>query len=403
MYYNHGSKRATFKSSDFRYTDSNVDKDGKKAKEVYPSNESLCHVWASEQVLRGRTGNMFFEKGVIYSYGYHYKAAFIHSNKDKKLVLINYKTYSNSTTAQLYEIKKAIKHLEYLSVPDVAPESDHDDNLEYLNEQIATHLENIFKRRGYSGEESLVEAIKAFNQYCSFFKLKQSIELDDDTLALVQACIKEREEKCGIRDANRKLIEANRINKLKLEHRDAIAQLEGEFPSYLDAWESDKISDYDLRRKTYYQVRVKGPFGHTKRIDLPINLEQYRERIESKLEIKYLNQLTDFRDFKINHIDSYFKIGDIELDNRSDYSLLRVKNNIVQTSNGADVPLDHALRLLKMILKGNAKNGERVGLYTLGSVDDDLKGDKTIQIGCHKILLSEAVKVLRPYMLELLK
>lgn len=44
------------------------------------------------------------------------------------------------------------------------------------------------------------------------------------------------------------------------------------------------------------------------------------------------------------------------------------------------------------------KKGERVGLFALEEIKDDPKGDKTVVIGCHKILLSEAVNVLKPYM-----
>lgn len=69
--------------------------------------------------------------------------------------------------------------------------------------------------------------------------------------------------------------------------------------------------------------------------------------------------------------------------------ILRVKDNEVQTSGGASVPLDHALRLLKRIESGSAKQGTQVGHFKLDSVSGD-----NVKIGCHTISLLEAKTVL---------
>lgn len=63
--------------------------------------------------------------------------------------------------------------------------------------------------------------------------------------------------------------------------------------------------------------------------------------------------------------------------------------DIVETSGGAEVPLDDALKLLRRIVAGIAKRGDVVGSFKL----DRIKGER-ITIGCHEIELSEARAVL---------
>ena len=73
---------------------------------------------------------------------------------------------------------------------------------------------------------------------------------------------------------------------------------------------------------------------------------------------------------------------------------LRIKGDEVETTKGANVPLSHAVRLLKMIVAREAKAGERVGLFNLETIKQNEQGDTIIKIGCHEIALSEAMRVL---------
>jgi hypothetical protein len=77
---------------------------------------------------------------------------------------------------------------------------------------------------------------------------------------------------------------------------------------------------------------------------------------------------------------------------------IRVKGNIVETTGGAEVPLSHALRLLAKIKAKQEKQGDKVGGFTLTSVEDGI-----VQIGCHKILLSHAEEVLSDKGLKLVE
>lgn len=77
------------------------------------------------------------------------------------------------------------------------------------------------------------------------------------------------------------------------------------------------------------------------------------------------------------------------------YEILRIQENTVKTSAGAEVPLDIARRMLMLIENGQHEKtiGKHIGHFT---IDDfiDIEGDTVIRIGCHSILLSEARSVL---------
>jgi hypothetical protein len=82
----------------------------------------------------------------------------------------------------------------------------------------------------------------------------------------------------------------------------------------------------------------------------------------------------------------------------SEYDLLRinVEKKIVETSGGSNVPLFEAIIMLKSILTGEFKIGDRVGHFKLDKIDNS--DDSVITIGCHDILLSEAKNVLNEYL-----
>jgi hypothetical protein len=76
--------------------------------------------------------------------------------------------------------------------------------------------------------------------------------------------------------------------------------------------------------------------------------------------------------------------------------IIRVQGHTVQTSGGAEVEMMEALALLNKVTKGIAKQGDRVGSFTLDSVSQDFA-----KIGCHVISLEEARRVLKPGYLSL--
>ena len=74
---------------------------------------------------------------------------------------------------------------------------------------------------------------------------------------------------------------------------------------------------------------------------------------------------------------------------------LRIKDDMIETSHGAEVPVSHAKRLWPMIVDSHEKQSTycpghqiRVGVYTLFKIE---KGD--LRIGCHEIEYSELLRI----------
>lgn len=69
--------------------------------------------------------------------------------------------------------------------------------------------------------------------------------------------------------------------------------------------------------------------------------------------------------------------------------LIRIRGEYVETTKGASVPLQDALKLLASIREGKAKHGDAIGNFHLDSVSGD-----SVKLGCHVISLAEAESVL---------
>jgi hypothetical protein len=78
-------------------------------KTVFSSNSELAHVWANQLQSEGRTGNMFFEGPVIYSYGTHYEIArFVTAPNGQRVCFVNSNYYSSSTAKHTNHVLNAI-------------------------------------------------------------------------------------------------------------------------------------------------------------------------------------------------------------------------------------------------------------------------------------------------------
>lgn len=77
-----------------------------------------------------------------------------------------------------------------------------------------------------------------------------------------------------------------------------------------------------------------------------------------------------------------------------DFTMIRIspsRPNLVETSRGAEVPLNEALKLLKRTLDKSVKIGHKVGHFKV----DEIKND-TLEIGCHTISIKQASEILLP-------
>ena len=74
-------------------------------------------------------------------------------------------------------------------------------------------------------------------------------------------------------------------------------------------------------------------------------------------------------------------------------TFLRVVDSVVETSDGAKVPLNRAIKLYKAWIDGEELKGRKIGFYevTWNTLNE-------IQIGCHNLKLKEVERVLGPYL-----
>lgn len=73
------------------------------------SMKELAAEFADQKKEKGRAGNVFYERGVIYSYGYHFPMAYIRGGR----AFINSSRYSVSTSRQQSAVRAALGRYEH--------------------------------------------------------------------------------------------------------------------------------------------------------------------------------------------------------------------------------------------------------------------------------------------------
>lgn len=167
---------------------------------------------------------------------------------------------------------------------------------------------------------------------------------------------------------------------------------------------SEQIDSFNSKCKALKLSKLQ--FKPTKTQINAVN-EHIKARIKREVELKalrtnpeYQSELQAKREAKFaREIPNWRAGGKLTNQVRNlNPQIIRVKGDTVETSRGANVPLSHALRLLRIVDAGEAKQGERIGHFTLSSVAAD-----TVRIGCHTISIAEARAVLAPYSMTLIQ
>jgi hypothetical protein len=203
-----------------------------------------------------------------------------------------------------------------------------------------------------------------------------------------------------------------RVKSKNLNVRDGLVETQGEYVDRLMGLFSRRTFWNDSLGEDDYILYGLGEFNQTCRklghselvLDIPAEfIELVNEHIKKRRAIQ-----------KVKDAEADIKRAEkqrlIEIENAKDIQawiaghgefkyfmrnmrpmLLRVKENVVETSGGAEVPLKDALRFMNRLIKGEVKAGESVGEFTFDSLEDGM-----IKIGCHTIDLNEAKRALLP-------
>lgn len=295
-------------------------------KKVFSNHSEVAHVWAQRTQNEGRVNNMFFEDGVIYSYGKHFELAKFIEHAGKTYLFVNTASYSNSTSKHQNHVRKAINS----SLVDKVFYFDFKNVSSYWYSSYTFHLD----------KNNLLDVIKNAHELAKQYFEKQLRARSEtfhyrtgiSNFALIQELITEFKD----------ILDLNGVSQSQ------------SFLESLEPLRAEALQKYNHLEETRAQ-----------RLELKrIKEEEQREKQAQKEREK---------------IGSWLK-GEIS---GTFYNLpiyLRLVGEEIETSHGARVPLSRALEVLESIEKRDYIIGQRLGHYTINEITSDF-----IKIGCHTI------------------
>jgi len=308
---------------------------GKKVriKQVF-DNSQVAHVWAQQTQEFGRNGKetIYFNGDSIYSYGPHYLAGKIHEVDGKRIALINSKSYSVSTTRHVSYVRRSVRGLmPHFEVPNPS-ELKHVDNVNHFYNQVFNAISSVFSTS------------KVANTY----DVKYPIDK-------INTIVKNANTYFNIIGVKPIIVDNGTMGAIK-------AHLKKRLARYLELNSPEIVAD---------RVRVK------------------RELFEKYNTIRIAAANVHLEEWKSGK--SVLSYVDARLLNLK-YDLIRVRNNTIETSGGASVPLNDAIVMYKAL-----SSGMGVGNFKLTSIDK-CGSDTVVTVGCHKFLLSEIASTIDAYL-----
>lgn len=296
----------------------------------------LIHIWANQSQPSGRSGNVFFEGPVLYSYGYHYPIGVLVEHKRETVALINDSSSSRTTNSHVQAAKVAANHYKQLRVVFDTygiNSPSHPSFMEsWLSEGMFNATRRHFKEEIEKSYKKMLKSRTDFNKNYYLELTNKYLNNFNDLLSTFRkyapkgmrklqlpgpAKSKEEIKKAAAADRIRRKKE---LEKKRAEFEESLAQWKGLVPT-----------------KTGSSV-----FLPTHYSDFPIHLRVH----------KRLHQMP-----------------------------------IIQTSHGAEVHYDQAVELYQLVMRFRRNpqlktriNGAMVGRFTVTSMND-----KGIKIGCHFI------------------
>lgn len=304
-------------------------------KKVFSSNSEIAHIWAQQNHSKGETpnGNVFFFNKTIYSYGYHFPIAHF-LNAD--MVLINDDSYSNSTSKQQSHVRNSISHKIHL----------------YADTDVIKLISETFKYDAPTGY-----ALQWFKKRLKELALK-NLNYTLDTR--INAAARRRMQ--HLRDSDLHAAKAA----------------------------------YNSTEQLLKHFNIKMPIAITRRVDALHGADTQaildsvkaaatkRKATQRKKETKKRNEaIKNF--YAGNRYEASYL--------RNEPVLLREREGMVQTSQGAEFPSSQAIEAFIHIKRCRThatswrRNGQsiKLGYYQIDTISD--KGD--VKAGCHSIKYKE--------------
>lgn len=180
----------------------------------------------------------------------------------------------------------------------------------------------------------------------------------------------------------------------------------------LKLWKSEmrKVLAFTANPVAYMTRTPNGPTRYVPGFPSnPFKMRQFehnsnRFAFEGKAYEAYQTAKLNYEAERVAHLKAEWLAGNASLATNLvhprgyEFAFLRVRGNNVETSRGASVPLDHALRLyrfmkaIKQPWEGDRNAPVRVGHFTLEYVKDDVA-----KIGCHKLHFDDIEAAYKTY------
>ena len=293
------------------------------------NNSMVCHVFVNQSQETGRnsSSSIFFIGDKIFSYGYHYLMGKIHTAKNgKKILLINDYNYSSTTCQHKSRLRSAaIENIEYFELPEPANPKSIY-NINSLEHDIFDAFNDIISAK-YSRRYSLE------------YKLKR-----------LKYCIYALDKYCELFGVNKK------------------SKIDETF------WQ---LVDEIIEFKKDHFAKIKA-FRET---------DEYLQHVEKLIAKKNykanFKKLVDVKNWKQN------KLSYLPWNSQLKYIFIRIKDDIVQTTGRAEVPLTDAIKLLYKIDQKINADGDKIGLFKVDHVNN-----VKVKIGCHFIYFKEGYRTL---------
>jgi hypothetical protein len=263
-------------------------------KKVFTDISTIAHLWANQLQEEARnSGNFYFYKKTIYSYGAHFPIA-KHIEKDgERAVLFTTRGYSNTTARHIGVTRQAANHLNVIKCYN--PTATHEENFNSWKteaELVAAKLPKAKKPEKYLNELEYINS--QANKYAHFFGL----ELPAILTAILS--IKDKNEWTAYHDQKTAILEAERLKKeaeLKKQHKKALAE-----------WKAGKTNRLYTRIETdYLRLNKENErIETTQAVQIPLELAK---RLFYSIKGNTLKVGDKVLNFEVNEIGTKVKIG----------------------------------------------------------------------------------------------
>jgi len=355
---------------------------------VFSNHSMVAHVWAQQNQEHGKGKNMFFEGNAIYSWGKHWTLAFFVDNSCRRFieviggnVIINTQSRSVSTSQHLGEVIDSLTGLVHRQVR--------------INDKQFVHNMQSINDGHYVGDDKDLALISEYASY-HHREYELSAKVYQSLSEQYKHSFKRAPKK--FRDAARSMLShANEYNRV-INIMDGVIRLpSGREMTIISGPEVTRITHLYEQAETYLvdrnrvaneQKEVREAAREKKRAERNAVLMQYKDRV-----------IDDWRSGTVSDgiSEELFKEATrLFIEGWNQPTRLRYRNGNIETSRGADVPLEHAKLLIRAcqrlsrstdtFVRLEPSSPVRVGHFSLDHID---LAEKHIKVGCHLLTFDE--------------